>query len=289
MVLICLETSGLVPRVYAQEIGGFIPFSNVDGARSSLWQWIINSVNKTALVMDGFTEGKQIINAPNNNWINEPTLLINYFVKHFFIGESISDRNCQCIIREDCVSPHLWMWGPVPSATAYFFKLYNSIIDFNINAWNTFNSYGYCGAVASVFQQKNQIKVRFVHIKKQSALTKLQLYENPRSLRGNQSVLSYIGRQCGSICCFVSYKYSEYQSASLQDPNRDQEKVENKEPPIVRRLIVAIFLNLSGYSIAAWGICHFNDKRRILRASFIFGGLLLLSSGYLLIFASSFH
>jgi hypothetical protein len=168
------------------------------------------------------------------------------------------------------------------------FKLFDSIIDCNINAWTTFNSYGYCGTVASIFQQKNQIKVRFVHIKKQSALTKLQLYEDPRSLCANQSVLSYIGRQCGSICCFVSYKYSEDQSTGLQETNRDQESVENKGPSIFRGLIVAIFLNLSGYGIAAWGICHFNDKRRILRASFIVGGWLLLSSGYLLIFASIF-
>jgi hypothetical protein len=73
------------------------------------------------------------------------------------------------------------------------------------------------------------------------------------------------------------------QSEGLENTNDDQETVEDQGPLIFRRLILAIFLEFIGYSICAWGVMHFNDKRHGWRAAFIIGGWLIVSSGLLLI------
>jgi hypothetical protein len=74
----------------------------------------------------------------------------------------------------------------------------------------------------------------------------------------------------------------------LKNANEDQETVEDQRPPIFRRLILAIFLELTGYCVGVWGVLHFDDKRRGWRATFMIDGWLIVCSGLLLIWASNF-
>jgi hypothetical protein len=110
---------------------------------------------------------------------------------------------------------------------------------------------------------------------------------------GNGNVSSQLAYNCisGSSCGvggFVSDPRSVNNGSSLEKADKNQENIENQGPPIFRRLVLAILLNLGGYGVAVWGIEHFNDNRRLLRASFIVGGWLLLSSGFLLMFVTDF-
>ena len=99
--------------------------------------------------------------------------------------------------------------------------------------------------------------------------------------RDFDGVASGIGR-------FVGNENGKEQGGGLKNANEDQETVEDQGPPIFRRLILAIFLELTGYSVGVWGVLHFNDKRRGWRATFMIGGWLIVCSGLLLIWASNF-
>jgi len=99
--------------------------------------------------------------------------------------------------------------------------------------------------------------------------------------RDFDGVASDIGR-------FVGNENGNEQGGGLKNANEDQETVEDQGPPIFRRLILAIFLELTGYSVGVWGVLHFDDKRRGWRATFMIGGWLIVCSGLLLIWASNF-
>ncbi len=116
------------------------------------------------------------------------------------------------------------------------------------------------------------------------AMNSCGCYEDVRAQLAHNSICGGFG----GIGRFVGYQSGKNQSSALEEPYNHQERIEDKGPPIFRRLIVAIFLNLSGYSIAVWGISHFNDKRRILRASLIIVGWLWCCMGFLLVWASNF-
>ncbi|PNE12959.1 MAG: hypothetical protein CR217_00290 [Beijerinckiaceae bacterium] len=87
---------------------------------------------------------------------------------------------------------------------------------------------------------------------------------------------------------FVGDADGKAQRDGLKNTNEDQETVKNQGPPIFRRLILAIFLEFSGYGICVWGVLHFDDKRRGWRSTFMIGGCLIVISGLLLIWASDF-
>jgi hypothetical protein len=99
------------------------------------------------------------------------------------------------------------------------------------------------------------------------------------------------GLGCGFCCVsgLISDQGCIDKGCTLQQSDSNQQTIENDGMPFLRRLVLAVFLNLSGYGIAVWGISHFDDKRRTWRAAFIFGGWLILSSGYLLLFITGFQ
>jgi len=92
----------------------------------------------------------------------------------------------------------------------------------------------------------------------------------------------------GSIRRLVGYEDGENQRNKLKNADSNKERVKNYAAPFFRRLILAVFLNLSGYAITAWGICNFNRKRRVLCTSLIIGGSIWGCSGFFLIFSSVF-
>ena len=97
-----------------------------------------------------------------------------------------------------------------------------------------------------------------------------------------------IGGLLSRVRSFIGYKDGKTQSDKLEYSDSNQERIEDEGPPIFRRLIFAIFLNLSGYGITARGICHFDNKRRVFCSTIIGCGGIIGCSGYFLILTNSF-